>query len=110
MLMRSRSSLIDCYDRLIIAEILHMLAEEDGCVNGVTKRDGVVRFLIKHNWITPKLHALRRPWNFIMILHGRCLCHDSEPRELLPGRWNTDIRSTMSHHLEEVIKLAVILR
>jgi hypothetical protein len=47
--MRSRSSLIDRCDRLIVAEILHMLIEEDGCVSGVTKKDGVVRFLKKHD-------------------------------------------------------------
>ena len=110
MLMKSRSSLIDHCDRLIVAEILHMLIEKDGCVSGVTKKDGVARFLRKCNWITSKLHALGRPWNLIMVFHGRCLCHDSEPRQLLPGHWNTDVRSTMSHHLKEVIKSAVILR
>jgi hypothetical protein len=109
MLMRSHSSLIDCCDRLIVAGILHMLIKEDGCVSGVTKRDGVVRFLRKRNWITSKLHELRRPWNCIMVFHGRCLCHDSEPRQLLPGRRNTGIRTTMSHCLKEVVKLAVVL-
>ncbi len=107
--MKSRSFLIDWCDRLIVAEILHMLIEEDGCVSGVTKRDSVVRFLKKCNWITSKLHALGRPWNFIMVLHGGCLCHSSEPRQLLPGRRNTDVRSTVSHRLKEVIELAVIL-
>jgi hypothetical protein len=62
--MRSFSSLIDCCERLIVAEILHKLIKEDGCVSGVNKRDGVVRFLRKSNWITSKLHALKRPWNF----------------------------------------------
>jgi hypothetical protein len=56
--MRNCSSLIDhCY-RLIIAKILHMLIKEDGCVGGVTKRDSVVSFLRKHNWITSELRAL----------------------------------------------------
>jgi hypothetical protein len=87
-----------------------MLIEEDGCVSSVTKRDGVVSFLGKHNWITYELHALRRTWNFIMIFHGRCLCHNSEPRQLLPGRRNTDVRSTVSHCLNEVVKSAVKLR
>ncbi len=108
-LVRSHSSLIDPCDRLIVTEILHMLIEEDGCVSGVTKRDGVVRFLRKRDWITFKLHALGRTWNFIMIFHGRCLCHDSEPRQMLPGCWNNDVESTMSHCLKEVVKSAVIL-
>jgi len=109
-MMRSHSSLIDHCDRLIVAEILHMLIKEDGCVSNVTKRDGVVSFLGKRNWITSKLHALRRPSNFIMIFHGRCLCHEDEPSQLLPGHQNTDVRSTVSHRLEEVVKFAVILR
>jgi hypothetical protein len=108
--MRIRSSLIDRCDRLIIAKILHMLIEEDGCVSSVTEIDGVARFLKKRDWITSKLHALRRPWNFIMVFHGRCLHHDSEPRQLLPGHRNTNVRSTVSHRLKEVVKLAVILR
>ena len=108
--MRSRYSLIDCCDRLIIAEILHRLVKKDGCVSGVTKRDGVVRFLRKCDWITSEVHALGRPWNFIMVFHGRCLRHDSEPRQLLLGRWNTDVRSTVSYCLKEVVELAVILR
>jgi hypothetical protein len=87
-----------------------MLIKKDGCVSGVNKRDGVVRFLRKRNWITSKLHALGKPWNFIMVFHGRCLRHDSEPRQLLPGRRNTDVRSTVSHHLKEVVKSAVVLR
>jgi hypothetical protein len=108
--MRSRYSLIDCCDRLIVAEILHRLIKKDGCVSGVTKKDGVVRFLTMRDWITFKLHAFRRPWNFIVVLHGRCPCHDSEPRQLLPCHWNTDVRSTMSHHLKEIVETAVILR
>ncbi len=76
----------------------------------VTKRDGVVRFLRMRNWIIPKLHALRRMWNYIVVFHGRCLRHGSEPRQLLPCQWNTDTGSAVSHHLKEVVKLAVILR
>jgi hypothetical protein len=87
-----------------------MMIKKDGCVSGVTKRDGVVRFLRRCDWITSKLHALGRPWNFIVVYHGRCLHHDSEPRELLSGRRNTDLRSTVSHCLKEIIELAVILR
>jgi hypothetical protein len=59
--MRFRSSLIDNCDRLIVAEILHMLIKEEGCVGGVTKKDGVASFLRKRDWITSILHAFRRP-------------------------------------------------
>jgi hypothetical protein len=54
-------------------------------------------------------HAIRRPWNFVMIFHSRCLCHDGEPRQLLPGCRNTDVRSPVSHCLKEVVESAVIL-
>ncbi len=108
-LLRSCYSLIDCCDRLIVVEILHRLIKKDGCVSGVTKRDKVVRFLRMRDWIISKLHALRRPWNFIVVFHGRYLRHDSEPRQLLPGRWNTNVRSAMSHHLKEVVETALIL-
>jgi hypothetical protein len=56
--MRSRSSLIDHYDRLIVAEILHMLIKEDECVSGVTKRDGAVRFLRKNTGLLPNCMCL----------------------------------------------------
>jgi hypothetical protein len=108
--MRNHSSLIDHCDRLIITKILHMLIKEDGCVSGVTKRDCVVSFLRKRDWINSKLHAIRRRWNFVMIFHGRCLCDDGELRQLFSGCRNTDVRSPVSHHLKEVIKFAVILQ
>ncbi len=108
--LRSRYSLIDCCDRLIVAEILHRMVEKDGCAGDVTKRDGVVRFLRMHNWIISKLHAFGRMWNFIVVFHGRCLRHGSEPRQMLPCRWNTDVRFAVSYRLKEVVELAVILR
>jgi hypothetical protein len=86
------------------------MVEKDGCVSGVTKRDGVVRFLRMRDWITFKSHALRRLWNFIVVFHGRRLHHDSEPRQLLPCCKSTDVRSTVSHRLKEVVKTAVILQ
>ncbi len=108
--MRSRYSLIDCCDRLIVVEILHRLIEKDGHASNVTKRDGVVRFLRTRDWIISKLHAFGRMWNFIVVFHGRCLRHGIEPRLSLPCQWNTDVRSAVSHRLKEVVELAVILR
>jgi hypothetical protein len=87
-----------------------MLVKEDGCVSGVIKRDGVVSIFSRRDHIIAKLHTLRRPWSFVMMFHGRCLCHDDEPRQLLPGRGNTDIRLTMLHRLNKGVKSAVILR
>ncbi len=83
--LRSRDSLIDCYDRLIIVEILHRMVEKDGCSGGDTKRDGFFRFLRTRNWMVSKLHALGMMWNFIVGFHGRWLSHHSEPRMLTSG-------------------------
>jgi hypothetical protein len=108
--MRSYSSLIDHYDRLIVVEILHRLVKEDGCVSGVIKKDGVVTVFSRRNQSIARLHSSRRTWSFVVVFHGRHLCHDSEPRQLLPGLWNTDVRSTMPHRLKEVVESAVRLR
>ncbi len=107
--LRSRDSLIDCCDRLIVIEILHRMVEKDGRASGVTKRDGFFRFLRTRELMVSKLHALGMMWNFIVVFHGRYLSHHSEPRQLLPCGWNADVRSTVSYRLKEVIKLAVIL-
>jgi hypothetical protein len=86
------------------------MVKKDGSVGGVTKRDGFFRFLRMHDWMVFELHVLGMMWNFIVVFHGRYLSHHSEPRQLLPCRWNTDVRSAMSYRLKKVIKLAVILR
>jgi hypothetical protein len=62
--MQSRSSLIDRCDRLVIAEILHRLVEEDGCVSGVIKRDGAIRIFSRRDHIIAELQSMRRPWIF----------------------------------------------
>jgi hypothetical protein len=84
--------------------------EEDGCVSGVIKKDGVITVFSRCNHSIAELHTSRRTWSFVMVFHGRCLCHNGEPRQLLPGHQNTDVRPTMFHHLKDVIKSAVILR
>jgi hypothetical protein len=73
------------------------------------KRDGAVKFLRTCNWMASELHALGMMWNFIVVFHGRCLRNHSEPRQLLPCGWYADVRSTVSYHLKEVVKTAVIL-
>jgi hypothetical protein len=108
--MRSHSSLIDHYNRLIVIKILHRLVKEDGCVIHVIKKDGVVTDFSRHNQSIAKLHMSRRTWSFVVVFHGRPLCHDSEPRQLLPGHCNTDVRPTMLHCLKEVIKSELILQ
>jgi hypothetical protein len=102
--LRSCYSLIDCCDRLIVVEILHRMVKKVGCAGGVTKRDGVVKFLRTCNWMVSKLHALGMMWNFIVVFHGRYLIPHVEPRQLLPSGWNVDVRSAVSYHLKEVIK------
>jgi hypothetical protein len=108
--MQSRSSLIDHCNRLVVAEILHRLVEEDVYVSGVIKIDGVVSAFSRRNHSIAKLHTLRRPWSFVVMFHGRFLCHDGETRQLLSGCRNTDFRHTMLHRLNKVVKSAVILR
>ncbi len=108
--MRSCSSLSDHYNRLVVIEILHRFVKEDGCVSGVIKKDGVVPVFSRRNLSIAKLHLSRRTWSFVVVFHGKRLCHDSEPRQLFPGLWNTDIRATMPHHLKEDVESAVILR
>ncbi len=108
--LRSCPSLIDHCDRLVVAEILHRLVEDDGCVSNIIKRDGVVSILSRCTHIISKLHTLRRPWSFVLVFHGRRLCHEDKLRQLLPGSGNTVVRPTMLHRLKEVVKSAVILQ
>ncbi len=86
------------------------MVEKNGCAGGVTKRDGVVKFLRTHDRMVSELHAFGMMWNFIVVFHGRYLSHHSEPRQLLPCGWNADDRSAVSYRLKEVIKFVVILR
>ncbi len=80
------------------------------CAGGFTKRDGFFIFLRMHDWMVSKLHALGMMWNFVVVFHGRCLRHHSEPRQLLPCGWNANVRSAVSYCLKEAIELAVILQ